>query len=58
MEVTYLNQNPGAPNFDSSMEENDLNRRLSNCHLGRKKSPMCDSDVFWVKCLYEISHGW
>lgn len=46
MEVTDLNQNPGALTFVYSVEEKDLNQRLSDCHLGRKKGPTRDSDVF------------
>lgn len=45
MEVTDLNQNPGALDFVYAVEEKDLNQRLSDCYLGRKKSPTCDSDV-------------
>lgn len=58
MEVTDLNQNPGALNFVYAVEEKDLSQRLSYCHLGRKKRPTCDSDVSWVKSLYDISYGW
>lgn len=57
MEGTDLNQSPDALDFVSSVEGRDLNQRLSDCHLGRKKSPTCDSDVFQVKSLYEISYG-
>lgn len=58
VEVTDLNQNPGALNLVSSAEEKGLNQRLSDCHLGRRKSPTCDSDVFEVTNSYEIFYGW
>lgn len=41
---------PGALNFVSSMEEKDLNWKLSDCHLGRKKSPTCNSSR-WSACM-------
>lgn len=45
VEVKDLNQNPCALNFAYVEEEKDLNLRLSNYHLGRRKSPTRDSDV-------------
>lgn len=45
VEVTDLSQNPCALNFAYVEEEKDLNLRLSDCHLHRRKNPTCDSDV-------------
>ena len=56
--MTDWNRNPGALNSVCAVEEKDLNQRFSYCPLGRKKSPMCDSDVSWVESLCDVSYGW